>query len=348
MKKFLISVLSLAAVIACTKSETVYSDPQEIGFNPVNAKMTKAPVNSATFPTDYDITTFGYYSVSTNAGTAPTAFPANNANDIETYIPGATFKHEGNNIWHGDPTPYYWPKRGSIIFAGYANAAANNTISHTLANNFTATGYVQPAENSDDAKDLLFFDLTNSYSAGPVPATFIHALSWLTFKVKAGNDIAAANFKIKKIVLKGVVNKADLATDANVPTWTLSTSADDVHDITVFENTAGVAPTTTADLAQGGEDKVVIIPQGAKVVEITYVQADGTDAQGVTIWTHDQTTSVNLAQDLSDAQWNDKAAHNTWNYKSHYTYIFNFGLNEIKIAPKVDTWTEYTYDNITI
>lgn len=349
MKKSLFTILALAAVVACTKTENVYNESQEIGFTPVSYKMTKAPVNSAVFPTNYDITTYGYYNVNINAGQAPAQFVG--AQDNETYIPGVAFKYLGEEnskpVWHGVPS-YYWPKKGSIVFAGYANAADGNLISHTLAGNFTSTGYTQPAENSDNAKDLLFFDLTNSYSAGPVPVTFIHALSWLTFKVKAGDQTAAANFKIKKIVLKGVVNKADLSTSSNVPTWALSTADADKADITVFESTDGVAPTQAAELATGGDDNVVIIPQDATVVEITYVQADGTDANGNVIWTHDQTTSKNLATDLDATKWNDQTAHNTWNYKSHYTYIFNFGLDEIKLAPSVDAWSEYTYDNIPV
>lgn len=344
MKKIILTLCALATIVACTKSENVYDAPQEIAFNPVSQKATKAPVQGTTFPIDNPITTFGYYKVSAAAGTL--ADFKSNTETATTYIPGAIFKKEstGDN-WHGDPTPYYWPKEGSIVFAGYTNAVSD--LTHTLDGNFSATDYVQPAENSDNAKDLLFFDLTDSKSDGPVAVMFKHAMSWLTFKVKAGDENSAANFLIKKIVLKNVIKKASLTTSENVPVWTKSADATDKADITVFESTNGVAPTTTAALAQGGEDKVVIIPQNATSVAITYIMTDGTNADGSIKWTPEQTTVKDLSG-LGAEKWNDTTEHNTWNYASHYTYIFNFGLKEITLAPTVTDWTEYTYDSLAI
>lgn len=345
MKKIILTLCALATIVACTKSENVYDAPQEIAFNPVSQKATKAPVTGTTFPTNYDITTFGYYKVGVAASTSLTQF-INDNETATTYIPGATFKLQSGAIWHGDPTPYYWPKEGSIVFAGYANAVSD--LTHSLTGNFSATDYTQPAVNDDTAKDLLFFDLTSqSYSDGPVPVVFKHAMSWLTFKVKAGDETSAANFKIKSIVLKNVIKKASLTTSENVPDWTKSTAAEDKADITVFEDTAGVAPTTTAALAQGGVDKVVIIPQDATSVAITYVQADGTE-NGATKWGPEQTTVKNLSG-LSTNNWKDgKNTGDTWNYASHYTYIFNFGLKEITLAPTVTDWEEYTYESLAI
>lgn len=345
MKKIILTLCALATIVACTKSENVYDAPQEIAFNPVSQKATKAPVQGTTFPTGYDITTFGYYKVGVAASTTLADFKSNSETATE-YIPGAAFKFQSGATWHGDPTPYYWPKEGSIVFAGYANAVSD--LTHSLTGNFSATDYTQSAVNDDTAKDLLFFDLTSqSYSDGPVSVVFKHAMSWLTFQVKAGDANSAANFLIKKIVLKNVIKKASLTTSENVPVWTKSADATDKADITVFESTNGVAPTTTAALAQGGEDKVVIIPQNATSVAITYIMTDGTNADGSIKWTPEQTTVKDLSG-LGAEKWNDTTEHNTWNYASHYTYIFNFGLKEITLAPTVTDWTEYTYDSLAI
>ena len=52
MKKIFFSIVALAALAACTKSEVAYEPTDEIGFSVVAGNMTKAVVDGETYPED--------------------------------------------------------------------------------------------------------------------------------------------------------------------------------------------------------------------------------------------------------------------------------------------------------
>lgn len=114
MKKSLIIALGAIALVACTKTSVSYEQTGEIGFAPVVRKnSTKAAVEGATFP-NQNIKVFGYYdnSMPVNSEYAANKFAVE-------YLPGVEFAKKDAN-WAGATTPYYWPKTGSMLFAGYS------------------------------------------------------------------------------------------------------------------------------------------------------------------------------------------------------------------------------------
>ena len=199
MKKIFFSLLAVAAIASCAKTEPVYvEDNSEIKLAPVTSMLTKAQVNQAIDGTEYPaaerFTVVGYWAdepAGSNFTTPGTDTP---------YLDNVEFAKNGE-FWAGfDGTshfPYYWPKNGSLRFAAYSPSVVDGgEFAHDLATDtWTATGYVQ----SNDTKKTIDFmvaktplSYTAQTAAENVSVVFEHALSWIEFKVKAQDEVAAA------------------------------------------------------------------------------------------------------------------------------------------------------------
>ena len=144
MKKIFFSLLAIAALASCAKTEAVYTGADsEIKLAPVAARQTKANVLAAIdgteYPTAENFDVYGYWK---NVGAG------------ETYTDGVSyFGKEGvefvnkGNYW-GGATTYYWPKNGALRFAAYSPSSLDLTHSQD-GDTFSVTGYKQP--NSTDA-----------------------------------------------------------------------------------------------------------------------------------------------------------------------------------------------------
>ena len=110
MKKIFLSIVAVAAIAACTKSEVVYDTPEEIGFVPVAKLNTKAAVAGTDYPDALNMYIFA------NAGLGSTY--------DEVYFKNAEFEHktsDATNVFSGT-TPYYWPNVKKLIFSGYSKS----------------------------------------------------------------------------------------------------------------------------------------------------------------------------------------------------------------------------------
>ena len=153
MKKSLIIALGAIALVACTKTSVSYEQTGEIGFAPVVRKnSTKAAVQGAvqgtTFP-EQNIKVFGYYDNSTKPGSS-----YHKGNFAVQYLPGVEFAKNGK-IWAGaNDNHYYWPKTGSMLFAGYSPVDFAGVVTFNLASNtFSVKDCTQPEFSA--TKDLL-------------------------------------------------------------------------------------------------------------------------------------------------------------------------------------------------
>lgn len=259
----------------------------------------------------------------------------------------------------GGQTPYYWPTKGSLVFAGYSPASANGTFNFDFANKtFTATDYIQ-SNNIADAKDLMWFDVTNeSYDQNGaddkgVPVEFQHALSWLTFKFNLKDERTAANWTITDVTLNGIEDKATFtAVKDGDMTWTEAEKSDDGKDVVNVYNAGegtGYTVNYIADAAvlsgtdQGDKVKtnaVLVIPQScakddASIV-ITYNMKTYVGDGVLT----GQTVELPLEGDQID--------DNKWEPGKHYIYTITFGANEILIAPTVTVWDTVEVDPINV
>ena len=331
MKKSLIIALGAIALVACTKTSVSYEQTGEIGFAPVVRKnSTKAAVQGTTFP-NQNIKVYGYYDNSMSVGRSY----ASGKFAVE-YLPGVEFAKKGAT-WAGATTPYYWPKTGSMLFAGYSPVDFAG-VTFTLANNkFSVAECPQPEFSA--TKDLLYAGYTTSVLGGTAPMTFSHALSWVTIKAKAA---AADQIKITNIKFVGLAAKAF---SAGLPEWTVSGTKEQLN---VFAPTSAFAVPAAETLVESNENCGLVFPQDladAAAIEVSYEMNNGANkwfAQAPFV------QKLNLLKSGDDTI-------NKWEAGKHYTYVINFSAiggepgssNEITIAPTVNNWTPVNADGIS-
>ena len=342
MKKSLIIALGAIALVACTKTSVSYEQTGEIGFAPVVRKnSTKAAVTNTTFPAEWSIKVFGYYdnSKDKNSSYADGSFTVD-------YLPGVEFsKKEGATQWTGLENPYYWPKTGSMLFAGFAPGNFKPTsdytgVTHNKGNNtFSVPEFEQPDFSA--TKDLLYAGYQTSVLGETVTMAFSHALSWITVKAAADKD---NQIKITKIEFVGLAKNGKSTT---LPTWEVSA---DKKALDVFTSTTGhpvkkVTDANQAETIETNKDGGLVFPQTLT-----------NDAMIVVSYEMNNGAGTFVAQSPFSKQLNELKSGaepiSKWKDGKHYIYIINFGAtdletNEIKISPVVKTWETTTVDGIS-
>ena len=344
MKNLFIIAAAVAAMAACTKNSVVYDDSQnEIGFIPVSDVVGKANVhgpigtdgtgNTGTYPTDETFGVFAYHTTTQGAGTAWNTF--HGGQTPSEYI------NNGEFVWHADlnsfagATPYYWPKTGSLAFAGYSPYADLKDIvdyaPEQTTPGLTIAKFVQGTYNwvhdatavTNETIDVMWFDVNdqNSASQNDVAVVFKHALTWIDFKLKEAEGTADNMFTIKKVTLTNIYPGGDFtsATETWTPKGTLT-------DIVLFDNDA----TGTNLTAGGGKTN-----SAKSQITIEYTQNTSASEPLTETVTRDLTAS-----EVSGVQ--------KWLLGTHYTYNISFGLNEIEITATVAGWDVANGGDITV
>ena len=356
MKKYILPILGLAALVACSKTEPVYEESGEIRFAPVTSLATKAQVFNAIDGSKYPAKEWFNVTAYWKNEDAGSKF-----NDgTVTYFSNRTFK-KGTTYWAGDPAAY-WPKNGSLRFACYSPSDVTG-VSHVLATDtYTVTDYVQ-SNDTEKTVDLMVAPTPSSYDANTgaenVSVVFEHALSWISFKVVSDED-AEGIFTIKSIVVNDVNTKGSLTAvmtgTAKSKTWELSAITEEeevnpyVMPYEVYNNEVGVVATTTsgANYIEDVTGGTVVIPQPTTTVTITFDQK----AEGTAVL---ENQVITLPLDLFEQQ---SAVENPdaeepgsepelipldWEAGKHYIYTLKFAYEEddqILINPSVEDWTD--------
>lgn len=331
MKKSLIIALGAIALVACTKTSVSYEQTGEIGFAPVVRKnSTKAAVVGTTFP-EQNIKVFGYYDNSMKQGSSY----ADGKFAVE-YLPGVEFAKKGAT-WAGATTPYYWPKTGSMLFAGYSPVDFVGVTFSLAANKFSVAELDQPEFSA--TKDLLYAGYSTSVLGGTAPMAFSHALSWVTIKAKAA---AADQIKITNIKFVGLAAKAS---SAGLPEWTVSGTKEQLN---VFAPTSAFAVPAAETLVESNENCGLVFPQALENAAEIIVSYEMNNGAGQWFAQAPFVQKLNLLKSGADTI-------NKWEAGKHYTYIINFSKiegepgseNEIKINPSITDWTPVTADGIS-
>ena len=328
MKKFFFSLLAIAAIASCAKTEAVYMEENaEILLSPVAALQTKAEVNNAidgtTYPAAEHFTVIGYWADQPAGSTFASG---------TTYLSAVDFAKK-NDFWAGADKSYYWPKNGSLRFACFSPTVINGgALAHDLATDtWTATGYTQSASTASTI-DFMVAQTPASYTAATaaenVSVVFEHALSWITLQVKAADAEAAKAFTINKVTINDVKTVADMTAKYPAKVWSnWSVPADyEVFTGAKYSSTEPM-PVDKAAIIETVERGTVIIPQATTTVTIDYTQnaMEGTPAL------ENQSITVSLALD---------AALTPWVAGKHYVYTLIFSLDEILINPSVAKWED--------
>ena len=332
MKKSLIIALGAIALVACTKTSVSYEQTGEIGFAPVVRKnSTKAAVEGTAFP-NQNIKVYGYYDNSMSVGS-----PYDSVKFAVEYLPGVEFtKKTDGSTWTGKEHSYYWPKTGSMLFAGYSPVDFAGVTFNLASNTFSVDTLVQP-DFSATNKDLLYAGYDKSVLSGPVAMAFSHALSWVTVKAKAAdvNQIKITNIKFVKLAEKG--------SSTRLPEWTTTGT----KDITVFNPEAACKVPAVDTLVESNPNCGLVFPQNLAdaAIEVSYQMNNGAGQ-----WF----AQAPFVKKLNSLKSGDDTI-NKWEAGKHYTYVINFSAiggesgssNEITIAPTVDKWTTVNADGIS-
>lgn len=330
MKKSLIIALGAIALVACTKTSVSYEQTGEIGFAPVVRKnSTKAAVQDATFP-EQNIKVFGYYDNSMRVGSSY----ASGKFAVE-YLPGVEFAKKGAN-WAGATTPYYWPKTGSMLFAGYSPVDFAGVTFNLASNTFSVKECLQP--EFSDTKDLLYAGYDKSVLSGPVAMAFSHALSWVTVKAKAAdaNEIKITNIKFVGLAAKG--------SSTGLPAW----SVKEARELNVFAPTSAFAVPAAETLVESNENCGLVFPQTLTDAAAIVVSYEMNNGAGKWFAQYPFVKKLNSLKSGTDTI-------NKWEAGKHYTYIINFSTikggsdssNEITINPSITDWTPVNVDGIS-
>ena len=315
-------MLAVAAIASCAKTEPVYMENEaEIMIAPVTSMATKAQVNQAIDGVEYPaaefFTVIGYWANEESGSDFA---------EGTTYLDNVVFeKKAGAQYWSGQEEPCYWPKNGSLRFATYSPSDANAEMAHDLATDtWTATGYTQ-SNDTDATVDFMVAKTPLSYTAQTaaesVSVVFEHALSWISFNVKAQDEAAAEAFVVKNITVNGVNTVADMVAEYPAKVWS-NWSAPMAYE--VFDG--AVAPAVTpVEIENNG---VVVIPQATTEVTVQFVQNTLAD----------ETMELTIPLTLSENQ--------DWEPGKHYIYTIVFGLDEILINPSVADWEDVYVNDV--
>lgn len=339
MKKIFFSLVALAALAACSKSEIAYEQTGEIGFVPVAKKATKVAEDDAVYNTNLDM----YIFANTYTDTDQTSF-------TQPYFANARFEHREDGIFGGADAVYYWPNVKTLKFAGLSasgNVNTGATPELTADLEIQLDGYAPGTGGAEEGdNDLMWFPTTQAYGKSDVPGTgntaatddnievvMQHACAWVTINIKGDGITGDANpWTITNVSFKDLSQSGDvlLGTIAN---WTsVATGA----TCTVFTGEEELA-TSVKNFTQIGNFKdLIVVPQTTKKLYVTYEY--DSDPQSATIPTFSETKEIELTYDSGT----------TWDAGVHYIYNITIGTKEILVEPTVTTWnpeivTEITY-----
>lgn len=336
MKKIFISLVAVAAIAACSKSEVAYEQPQEIGFAPAVKNVTKAAMTGTLNTTD-NLGIWAYW----NGVEGAVEANANYANYTDSYLADALFVNRDATAWGGE-TSYPWPTNGALVFAGYNKKADDSftaEYSGLTTNTMTFKNYTQSAELAKTF-DLCWFGKTaasynNRANGNAVAVTMSHAMTWLTINVK-GDATTASNTNPWRVTKATLLNVNTVGTTGTCvfdntgkasATWTSTTPANMVL------NTATQTLSTTAAPYESVNNGVVVIPQTPVMLEVEYEYPVGTEYKK-------GKTTINLTLTNQKDENGNAITNtiNTWLSGTHYTYTIVFKANEILVAPSYGTW----------
>ena len=345
MKKIFISLLAVAALAACTKSEVAYEAPAEIGFKAVAGNITKTAVDGDVYPTTLNMFVFAQ----TTDNTATTA----------NYIANGEFVHrtdkvDGTDVW-GGVTPYYWPNTKNLHFAGYSKSG--NVTAATVAYNaktdvLTIGGYTP---GTGTYNDLMFFPSTKTTNPAGydkntdfVEVDMLHTCSWISFYVK-GDDVtgaAASTYKLTGLTITGIDATADLTCTGSTIAWSNNTATDATSAVLTSEVTLAGTGLENAEavVAETTPTSTILIPQTPGKLNLTYTYKSSTNAEIV-----ETVTGLDLGLDtrVEDADNTDTVNKTPWEAGKHYIYTITIKANEILIAPTPVDWTDGDF-NVTV
>lgn len=357
MKKIFMTIVAVAAIAACSKTEVQYENSAEIGFAPAVKNVTKGAMTGdmADANPAPKLGIWAYWNYKDGV---------RQSSHTERYLDNATFAKKTVQIsngsssqeitaWGGDGYAYPWPTNGTLMFAGYTIPSGqdeNYSVSYSSVsdNKLTFTNYKQTS-----GFDLCWFGATeainNRTSGAAIPVTLHHALSWLKFTIKG--EGTTVGWKINSIVLNdiassgtGVCKMVNSTPAKPVAEWTCNTYDTDVTlRSTVLELTADFVDIETVSSTTSND--FLVIPQtinaGNQSGDVR-TQHTLTINYSFPVGANWKTDSKTVKLDLTTG------TDNEWKSGFKYTYHLTFKSNEILVSPSYGGWDTTTNPGVTI
>ena len=345
MKKIIVSMMAVAALAACTKSEIQYEPAGEISFAPVASNVTKSVAGytdgeyDGVFPTDVDLYVFanaieGTYGAA-NVGTAYFA------NACFEWASGKGTEGSQDGVatagaYAGNPTRY-WPNVKSLIFAGYSDACgvAKNATMDFASNVLTIPSYTQnnATFTKEGENDLMWFACDGtaySKQADEVAAKMQHACSWITIKVAGDANMVSSACTLNSLVVKSLAHTGKVECKVDGATWTIA--ADAVKENENYYTTGSlITASPIVYEEENAKNNFIVIPQNPTELEVTYT------------FTSDSSNGLKLTETKSVPLFFDDA-ESDWESGVHYIYTITITASEILIDPYVVKWDDEEVD----
>lgn len=343
----LILAAALVVLAACSKENVDNNvgklDGEEIGFNVVNQKATKANdaiITGTTYATDNTFKVWGWQSEGGAFAEFADAAASNFMSNLTISWTGGRLSRA--EAWRNADNYYYWPFTGKISFlAVHPSEVAPSTTGWDATNKKPqATVADYTISDSNKTVDLMFANNEGSRRSDALPMVFKHALSQIQFRVRTNEDYSAdVTFKVNSVTINNIDLSGDLAYANETFTWT--DNAAQTENWPYYATTATVAYAATDAAAALYGDANVMIPQAAN--------ADDPATVGVLEGT---TLTINYTMEpVSGAAITGNVtvgAAQEWVAGKKYIYTLNFKLNEILFNPSVIDWVDVNVDTINI
>jgi hypothetical protein len=354
---------------SCVKMGSVQQDEIKLTYPLVSntTKLYPGPITGMLYPDEETLGIFSYHSEE------PSGEWTGSSDDISAFINGAEFKYKPEYAawagWGGsDYTPYFWPSRGSLIFAGYSpyryvNGTPIPDVSFDVKNKelsiegFQTETYIPMSkadiENPDvnyrnkTQSDLSYFlpdfGINGNYSGvnhlDKYRPVMNHALSLVVFKVYAANESDIDYIDLNNITLHSVYHTGDFkvrmnGTSAGQTHWDLTDESP--ADMNVFD--AGLDEGGNPDGLRLDTDprtiaEILIIPGVTHDITIKYrLHVNGR------IVTENKTispTDIDTDPDPDVVDYLDE-----WEIGKRYVYNICLGVDFMSVVPSVSAWSE--------
>lgn len=307
-RKFLILLLSGAAlVLSCSRAD-IELPGNSISFKPVAAKSTKAIINGTTYPTDQTFAVSAYHNGSAEYFADLTA----------SYSPGIA-------LWETSVSQY-WPLGGSLTFVAFSPSTAGASITSA---GVSLTGYVDSTA-AQMATDLCYATYTVADCAAhpaSVPLTFSHALAQVVFRVKAaayyGSNVSLA---MNSLSITGINSTGDFSSAAS-PMWS-------------NQATARTYPLSSSATAMTyGEGNA---PDAIDVCSNLFIpQSISADARIIVGYSVTQNvSSVDYTLTNAPVSIPLRGTVTQWEPGKKYIYTLNIGMDAITFTATASDWNE--------
>ncbi|MBQ7750522.1 MAG: fimbrillin family protein [Bacteroidales bacterium] len=343
----LILAAALIALAACNKENVDNNvgklDGEEIGFNVVNQRATKANdaiITGTTYGTDNTFKVWGWQSEGGAFAEFADAAASNFMSNLTISWTGGRLSRA--EAWRNADNYYYWPFTGKISFLAVHPSTVAPTTTGWDATNLKPQATVADYTISDANKtvDLMFANNEGSRRSDALPMVFSHALSQIQFRVRTNEDYSAdVTFKVNSVTINNIDLSGDLAYANDAFTWT--DNAAQTASWPYYATTATVAYHATDADADLYGDANVMIPQAANADDPA--TTDVLEGTTLTInYTMEPVSGAAITGDVT------VGAGQEWLEGKKYVYTLNFKLNEILFNPSVTDWVVVNVDTINI